>query len=138
MGQGIIVSCMYCDYEEELLEGVGMLSNLIDIDMLIKDSKTKEEKERLINLKRKFNAKVKDVVSYKYFECTNCETLYSIECYELILSNNEIYKKEAICPVCNKPLKALDSNEGLNLEKYRCKKCNMKGFSSFFGEIKWD
>lgn len=137
MGTGIGVSCKECDYEEELYIGYGMISHLIDIDALINES-TGEELETLKNLRDNFSAKINGYVCNKLYECSKCMTLHSLEYYELILNNNQLYKKQNICPICNEPLKALPDDLEIDLKKYRCPKCGKKSLNEFLGVIMWD
>lgn len=128
MGEAVNITCLDCDYEKDIILGVGMCySSLMNIIRTV-HWRTKLKIDEFQSL----GDVVSEEFEHRLFSCGNCHQVHSRFWIKLERSDGAIFETEFKCPKCRRPME----ESKMNIEEYTCESCG--GTNLSIQEFMWD
>lgn len=120
MGEGVLIKCKDCEFENEYMLGEGFLfSSFESVIELLPQKKYLSAKEILKNNQ---NTK-KNFGGYEVYQCENCASTQNIFFIEIKDKDNKVlFTSINKCSKCNMHRTKLNKNNDI-LINYKCPKC---------------
>ena len=137
MGTGFNVHCLHCGYEEDFMEGKGMVVHEYSLKRYLEEEPFHVHRmthRKIEQLARRYGHLRIDA-EYRLLLCPHCHIPFS-RLHITVFDRERIYHQTRFrCTHCERPLKEIATG---NIENYRCPECLEKSLVVGLDVINWD